>query len=175
MFEKVCAFLADERTKKVGLTYVEVNLSIYQLIAGNTIEQFKEAMDKYGVTPDQINLEITESGSVSTSHALLTNIDELKELGFKFSLDDYGTGYSNLTYIISMDFTNIKSDKGLLWDANKNENSRILLTDTIQMMRRLGFNVIQEGVENREQLDLVVNAGANLIQGYYFSKPVPAG
>lgn len=175
VFEKVCAFLADERTKKVGLTYVEVNLSIYQLIAGNTIEQFKEAMDKYGVTPDQINLEITESGSVSTSHALLTNIDELKELGFKFSLDDYGTGYSNLTYIISMDFTNIKSDKGLLWDANKNENSRILLTDTIQMMRRLGFNVIQEGVENREQLDLVVNAGANLIQGYYFSKPVPAG
>lgn len=173
VFEKVCAFLANERTKKVGLTYVEVNLSIYQLIVGNTIEQFKEAMGKYNVTPDQINLEITETGSVGNSAALLNKIDELKELGFKFSLDDYGTGYSNLTYIINMDFTNIKSDKGLLWDADNNENSKILITDTIQMMRRLGFNVIQEGVETKEQLDLVVNAGANLIQGYYFSKPVP--
>ena len=173
VFEKVCAFLADERTKALGLHYIEVNLSIFQLLVGNTIEEFKKIMKKYGITSDQINLEITETGSFSNSNSLINAIDSLKELGFEFSLDDYGTGYSNLTYIISMDFLNIKSDKGLLWDSDHNENSKILLIDTIKMMRRLGFNVIQEGVETKAQLNLVVDAGANLIQGYYFSKPVP--
>lgn len=173
VFEKVCSFLADERTKSAGLHYIEVNLSIFQLVMGNTIEEFKRIMDKYEITSDQINLEITESGSFSSSNSLVNSIDDLKKLGFAFSLDDYGTGYSNLTYIINMDFLNIKSDKGLLWDADRNEKSRIMLIDTIKMMRRLGFNVIQEGVETKAQLDLVVEAGANLIQGYYFSKPVP--
>ena len=104
--------------------------------------------------------------------AVLPVINEMKNAGFTFSLDDYGTGYSNLTYIISMDFLNIKSDKGLLWDADKNRNSRMLLGDTIRMLRRLGVNVIQEGVETKYQLDFVLEAGANLIQGFYFSQPL---
>lgn len=173
VFEKACSFLADERTKSLGLNYLEINLSVYQLIVGNTISKFKELMDEYGISPKQINLEITETGSIGDSNSLKTAIEELKRIGFAFSLDDYGTGYSNLTYIISMDFQNIKSDKGLLWNSDNNDDSKILITDTIQMMRRLGFNVIQEGVETKEQLDLVVDAGANLIQGYYFSKPIP--
>ena len=71
-----------------------------------------------------------------------------------------------------MDFLNIKSDKNLLWDSVKNENSRMLLGDTIRMLRRLGVNVIQEGVETKEQLEFVLEAGANYIQGFYFAKPL---
>jgi len=129
-------------------------------------------MEKYRIDPEQINLEITETASSSVAFSPVGAVKELKEDGFTFSLDDYGTGYSNLTYIIGMDFKNIKSDKNLLWDSMKNENSRMLLGDTIRMLRRLGVNVIQEGVETKEQLDFVLDAGANYIQGFYFSKPL---
>ena len=129
-------------------------------------------MKQYNVTSDQINLEITETASLSAASTVSASINELKNAGFRFSLDDYGTGYSNLTYVIDMDFLNIKSDKGLLWASDNDVNSRHLLMDSIRMMRRLGMNVIQEGVETSEQLDLVLDAGANLIQGYYFSKPL---
>ncbi|MBQ9610659.1 MAG: EAL domain-containing protein [Lachnospiraceae bacterium] len=173
VFEKVCQFITKERTRALGLRYIEVNLSVFQLLVGNTLEHFLEIMKRYGVTSDQINLEITETGSLATSNTMISAINEMQEWGFKFSLDDYGTGYSNLSYIMSMDFLNIKSDKGLLWDADTRESSSIMLTDTIKTIRRLGMNVIQEGVETKEQLDLVVGAGANLIQGYYFSKPLP--
>ena len=172
VFEEVCAFLADKRVQRLHLDYIEVNLSIYQLIMGNTLDRFREIMKKYDIEPEQINLEITETASVNASSSPISVINEMKNAGFTFSLDDYGTGYSNLTYIISMDFLNIKSDKGLLWDADKNRNSRMLLGDTIRMLRRLGVNVIQEGVETKYQLDFVLEAGANLIQGFYFSQPL---
>ena len=172
VFEEVCAFLAEKRVKRLGLDYIEVNLSIYQLIMGNTLERFREIMKQYDIKPEQINLEITETASVNAASSPIGVINDMKNAGFTFSLDDYGTGYSNLTYIISMDFLNIKSDKGLLWDADKNKNSRMLLGDTIRMLRRLGVNVIQEGVETKYQLDFVLNAGANLIQGFYFSQPL---
>lgn len=171
VFEKVCAFIADERFKKLGLKYIEINLSLYQLVFSDTLIRFDEIMKSYGVTSDQINLEITESASLTSYSGISTSISALKSAGFSFSLDDYGTGYSNLTNIVNMDFLNIKSDKGLLWSTDN--NSKRLLVDSIRMMRRLGMNVIQEGVETGEQLDLVLNAGANLIQGYYFSKPLP--
>ena len=172
VFEEVCAFLADKRVQRLHLDYIEVNLSIYQLIMGNTLDRFREIMKQYDIEPEQINLEITETASVNASSSPISVINEMKNAGFTFSLDDYGTGYSNLTYIISMDFLNIKSDKGLLWDADKNRNSRMLLGDTIRMLRRLGVNVIQEGVETKYQLDFVLEAGANLIQGFYFSQPL---
>ena len=172
VFEEVCAFLAEKRVKRLGLEYVEVNMSIYQLIMGNTLERFREIMKRYDIRPEQINLEITETASVNAASSPIGVINDMKQAGFSSSLDDYGTGYSNLTYIISMDFLNIKSDKGLLWDADKNRNSRMLLGDTIRMLRRLGVNVIQEGVETKYQLDFVLNAGANLIQGFYFSQPL---
>ncbi len=172
VFESVCRFMETKEFKDLKLKYIEVNLSIYQLILSNTKEQFEKSMSDHGIKPDQINLEITESASLSAASTVAASIEELKKAGFHFSLDDYGTGYSNLTNIVNMDFLNIKSDKGLLWASDNDSNSKKLLMDSIRMMRRLGMNVIQEGVETKEQLDLVLDAGANLIQGYYFSKPL---
>ncbi|MBP3238833.1 MAG: GGDEF domain-containing protein [Lachnospiraceae bacterium] len=172
VFDKVCQFLRRERPQRFGLQYVEVNLSTYQLLTDDTASHFYSTMRKYGISPSQINLEITESASFHESEALKRNVERLRDLGFTFSLDDFGTGYSNLTYVINTDFENIKSDKGLLWEM-ENTKSRTLLLETIRMMRSLGLDVVQEGVETREQLELVVGAGANKIQGYYFSKPLP--
>lgn len=168
MFEAVCCFIEEHPLEQLGLEFIDVNLSVYQLLASDTVELFTRAMRVHDVKASQINLEITESASFGGSDTVKRRIDELIELGFLFSLDDFGTGYSNLISMTKMNFTNIKSDKGLLWDAD-NKSSRFLLCDTIKMLRRQSLNVVQEGVETQEQLELVLGVGANYIQGDFFS------
>ena len=97
----------------------------------------------------------------------------LRTMGYTFSLDDFGTGYSNLVQLIRSSYKNVKMDKSLLWDAERNENTARLLDSLIHVIRSLGYNVIQEGVETPAQLDRTVASGGNLIQGYYFSRPLP--
>lgn len=173
VFEKVCHFISGESFKGLGLNFVEINLSIYQLIDGDCVSEFEKIMKKYNVRPDEINLEITETGSANNFEGVQNQIYSLMDMGIEFSLDDFGKGYSNLDYIVNNRFVNIKSDKGLLWNSDKSSKSRIMLEDSIGMIRRLNMNLIQEGVETAEQLKMVTDAGANYIQGYYFSKPLP--
>ncbi len=171
VFEKVCKFFHENQPGKFGLKEIEVNLSIFQLYVDDTDILFRNIMEKYGVTSKQINLEVTESASLTDNEIVRSHYENLRRLGFTFSLDDFGTGYSNLIQVIHNDFKNIKSDKGLLWDT-KNPNSHKFLVETINLIRKFRLDVIQEGVETKEQLDLVLKAGANKIQGYYFSKPL---
>ncbi len=173
VLEKVCQVIASPQVQKMGLDYIAVNLSIHQMSAENFVDRVKEIMDKYGVTSKQIVFEITETASNGLIQSRISKVQELMDAGFEFSLDDYGTGYSNLSFVTNLDFLNIKSDKALLWDSKKNKNSKIILEDSIRMIRKLDCNVIQEGVETKEQYDFVVSSGANYIQGYYFSRPLP--
>ncbi len=173
VFEKVCEFIASEECKKLGLRYIDVNLSLYQLVVGDVPQKFDEIMKKYGVTPDMINLEITESAQIEGQGTIAAGIGELKEVGFKFSLDDFGTGYANISDMVAMRFDCIKSDKGLLWDSETNSAAKNILCSYIKIIRNLGIDLVQEGVESKEQLDLVTKAGANYIQGYYFCRPLP--
>ena len=119
-----------------------------------------------------INLEITETAATFESADFGKTLEELMEMGFSLSLDDYGTAYSNIENVLSVNYKNIKIDSKILWDSDSNVNSRNLLGSTIASFRKMGNNIIQEGVETKEQLDFVTEAGANLIQGYYFSKPL---
>ncbi|MCQ2527755.1 MAG: GGDEF domain-containing phosphodiesterase [Saccharofermentans sp.] len=172
VFEDVCRFIRDN-AQKLGIEYIEINLSLYQLLNSNISEEFSAIMKKYGVKPSQINLELTETVSPDLSNTVAESIDKIRNLGISFSLDDYGTGYSNLQYLVKMDFANIKIDKFLLWNAVKSDSSAIIFRDSSGLMRKLGMDVIQEGVEDKEQLDMSIAAGASYIQGYYFSKPLP--
>ena len=119
-----------------------------------------------------INLEITETAASFESADFGKTLEELMEMGFSLSLDDYGTAYSNIENVLTVNYKNIKIDSKILWDSDSNVNSRNLLGSTIASFRKMGNNIIQEGVETKEQLDFVTEAGANLIQGYYFSKPL---
>ena len=120
-----------------------------------------------------INLEITESRYLEEALGFNNFIHSLMAKGFAFSLDDYGTAYSNITNVSSMHYKNIKIDSSILWKSIKDPNTRQLLELTIKTFRNFGNDIIQEGVETKEQLDLVTNAGCNMVQGYYFSKPLP--
>ncbi|MBR1440820.1 MAG: EAL domain-containing protein [Lachnospiraceae bacterium] len=173
VFEKVCRFQQTNHLDELGLKYVEVNLSTFQLASERLEEQFLEILDKYDVPVEFINLEITESASASDNAMLLRTIRKMQKAGFRFSLDDFGTGYSNLSNLLKIDYNNIKIDKSILWSAENGDDAKTILEDNIHTIRKLGLNVVQEGVETRAQLDEIVSLGGNLIQGFFFSKPLP--
>ncbi|MBE7004600.1 MAG: EAL domain-containing protein [Ruminococcaceae bacterium] len=173
VFEEVCRFLRFERDRLQGLEYIELNLSIYQFMYGDLVSRFEEIRRHFGVSVDKLNLEITESASTRETPAITEALERLRALGYTLSLDDFGTGYSNLMQLISSSYKNVKIDKSLLWDAEHNPTTAELLESLIRVIRSLGCNVVQEGVETEAQLGYATDSGSNLIQGYYFSRPVP--
>ncbi len=173
VFEEVCRFLRDNERLSPGLEYVELNLSVYQFLYADLVECFEEIRTRYGVDVGKINLEVTETASIRSVSAVNETMERLRALGYSFSLDDFGTGYSNLHRVINGEYANIKIDKSLLWDAEKNSHSAGLLDGLTGVIRRLGYHVVQEGVETLAQLERVTGCGCDLIQGYLFSPPVP--
>lgn len=173
VIEKVCKDISELHFRELGIKYVELNLSLYQLRNENLKDRILENLIKYNVSSSMINLEITESKDMDEILGFNNFIEALIEKGFSFSLDDYGTAYSNLANVISIQYRNIKIDSSILWKSVEDIHTKQLLELTIKTFRNFGNNVVQEGVETKKQLDLVVAAGANLIQGYYFSKPLP--
>ena len=173
VFEDVCRFLQSKRPLKLGLSYIELNVSVYQFMHDDLVSRFEDIRTRYGVPVEAINLEITETASVSEAAGVKQKMKELRTRGYSFSLDDFGTGYSNLVQLINGGYKNIKMDKSFLWDAEKNEAAARMLDTMIHVIRSLGYNIVQEGVETKAQLERTEASGGNLIQGYYFSRPIP--
>ena len=172
VFREACRFYKKANLESEGLDFVCVNVSVHQLQQDDLAEHFIAIAKEEGVDVKHITLEITESENAESNPILLNQIIALGNAGFKLSLDDYGTGYANLARLTNSDFTSIKMDRSLLLNSTTEKGKR-LLKESIGIMKGFGFNVVQEGVETKEQLDEVISYGADLIQGYYFSKPVP--
>lgn len=172
VLEEVCSFIASDEYKKLGLDYIEVNLSVVQCMRSNLTDEILSIMNRYGVTPRQINLEITETAASYSQDALLDNMEKLNDSGIAFSLDDYGTGYSNMERISTMMFELIKLDKSFVNSVHDNRHD-IVLAHTVSMIKEMGMKIVVEGIETRELLDSFCALGCDYIQGYYFSKPIP--
>lgn len=172
IFDKVCKFIHDNNLKENGIEYIEVNISPVQLIQVDFADRVKSIMEKYGVTPDQINIEITETASIASMSVVKENINKLVEYGISFSLDDYGSGSSNIDYINRMPFKIIKLDKYIVWDAFKNDKAGITLEYTIGMLNALKLLIVAEGVETAEMRDKLTSVGCHYMQGWYYSKAV---
>lgn len=172
VFEEVCAFIQRNDIRTKGLAYIEINVSLYQFMHEGLMEDFGRLRGIYDVPVEQINIEITETASADEAPSVNETMHRMIGAGYTFSLDDYGTGYSNMVRLISSDYKNVKIDKSILWDAEQNESTARLLDNLIRVIRGLGLGVIQEGVETKAQLDRVVSSGCDLIQGFYYSKPL---
>ena len=129
-------------------------------------------LEKYHLKPGQINLEITETAANMAQDIVEENIQILSKEGIYFSLDDYGTGYSNISRIMSLPFRIIKLDKSLA-DKVNDSKMNILLKNTIRMLKEIGMEIVVEGVETKETLHEFTELECDYIQGYYFSKPIP--
>lgn len=175
IFEKVCKFYKENNLQKLGIEYIEVNLSGKQIVDLRLPEQLLACMKQYELSPNCINLEITETAAVEAEDILEQNMKCLQDAGFGFSMDDFGTGYSNLSKMEEVGFDLIKLDKSLIWPCFEegSEGAKVILNSCVDMIHRLGRHIVAEGVETQEQVDMLTEKGVAYLQGYYYSRPLP--
>ena len=173
VFEKVCKFIANHPLERYGMQYIEINLSVIQCGDEHLARDYIDIMDRYKVAPKYINLEITESASTNAKKTLLNNMDDLMKYGVRFSLDDFGTGQSNLNYIVDMPVDIIKFDRSMTNSYFENGKAKHVMEAAIHMIHGMNLEIVSEGIETKEQYETMEDLGISHIQGYYFSKPLP--
>lgn len=173
VFEKVCRFIKENHIQNYGIQYIEVNLSVVQCADERLAATFIEIMQQYEVSPEMINLEITESASLNDKKTLLDNMENLIHYGVAFSLDDFGTGQSNLNYIVEMPVELVKFDREMLKAYFDNGKAKYVMDAAMHMICGMGLKIVSEGIETEKQYRTMEELGISYIQGYYFSKPLP--
>lgn len=171
MFESACKFIHEHDIAKMGISWINVNLSPIQFLRPDLNKRFSKILEKYQVDAEKIHLEITEESMID--YALLQKqIQTMRARGFQFVLDDYGSGYSNVSRLKRCPFINVKLDMEIVRDYF-NAPDKILPT-MVQTFKQMNFTVTAEGVETLEMVESMKNIGCDFLQGYYFSKPLPA-
>lgn len=173
VFEKVCRFFTKEQLEQYGLHYIEVNLSVVQCGYPGLAEDYIGIMEKYQINPRYINLEITESASMAAKKTLLENMRRLMEYGVYFSLDDFGTGQSNLNYIVDMPVNIVKFDREMSQAFFQDDKAKYVMNAAMQMIHGMKLKIVSEGIETEDQYLAMEELNIDYIQGYYFSKPLP--
>ena len=173
VFEKVCKFLSIGEAQKHGLEQVEINVSAAQFDYENPTKFVLYYIDEYKIDPKWINLEITETAAAENRDIMLLNMNRLIEKGVTFSLDDFGTGRSNIDYFVNMPVKNIKFDYSFTRGYFDNDKTKHVLTGMADILHKMDMSVVSEGIETEEQMKVMSDMGVEYIQGYYFSKPVP--
>ena len=174
IFRQVCSFLSENKAKFQVLEYIEVNLSVAQFDNENPARFVEQVLDEYKIEPDWINLEITETASSSARKIVLQNMNRLMKKGVTFSLDDFGTGFSNLDYLVNMPVEIAKFDFSFTQLYFESFKARCVVESVAGLLHRMGLSIVAEGVETKEQLQAMTEMGVDYIQGFYFSRPLQA-
>lgn len=172
LFEQVCELIQKNDLQNTSLEYIEVNLSVIQCMQQDLADKLLMTMKKYDVPPSFINFEITETAASNSESTLLSNMKKLLGENSSFSLDDYGSGYSNINYVLDLPISLIKYDKNMIWSYFDNEKGRVILNYTVNMTKELNLKSLAEGVETEEQYEQIKQLAIEYTQGFYFSKPL---
>ncbi len=172
VLEEVCRFIASDRFKELGLDYIEINLSVAQCMHSDLADKVLEMLKKYDISSDKINLEITETAAARAHNEMRANLDKLAGAGISFSLDDYGTGYSNMRRVIQLPLKIVKLDKSFV-DEQNNPKMWIVLQNTVKMLKDMNMEIVVEGIETEKMVEQFTELNCDYIQGYYYSKPIP--
>lgn len=172
VLEKVCSFIASREFSELGLEYIEINLSVAQCMQADLADKILQIMKRYGVSPDKINLEITETAASYSQNIMMENLEKLTRAGIEFSLDDYGTGYSNIKSVASLPIKIVKLDKTFV-DSENNPRMWIVLKNTIKMLKNMNMHIVVEGIETESLVKKFTDLNCEYIQGYYYSRPIP--
>ncbi|MBR5348822.1 MAG: GGDEF domain-containing protein [Lachnospiraceae bacterium] len=173
VFRSVCRMISANNLYKKGVEYIEINLSTVQCLQSNLSERLMSIIKETQILPQYISLEITETARAVFNKTFSDNIDSLSKNGFSFAIDDYGSGNSNLNYLLHLPFNVLKIDKNILWDAFRESTAMIVLESTISLAHQLGLKIVAEGVEEARHVEKLKELSCDFFQGFYFSKPLP--
>lgn len=172
VLDDVCRFISSDDFNNLGLEYIEINLSVAQCMHNSLVGEVMRILNKYNISADKINLEITETAADNAQNTMMENITALSERGISFSLDDFGTGYSNIRRVASLPLKIVKLDKSFAI-TDDNQKMLIVLQNTIKMLKAMNMEIVVEGVETENLVKQFSDMQCEYIQGYYFSKPIP--
>ncbi|MBU0481949.1 MAG: EAL domain-containing protein [Proteobacteria bacterium] len=154
-------------------TGISINISVKNLHDFDFPGQVKATLDKWGIEPDRLTLEITESSIMADPGRVALVVESLKKLGVRLAIDDFGTGYSSLQYLRQFPAREIKIDKSFVTDMLSNEDNAVIVKSTIDMAHNIGRQVVAEGVEDHETGVLLKRLGCDYLQGFHISHPLP--
>jgi EAL domain-containing protein (putative c-di-GMP-specific phosphodiesterase class I) len=152
---------------------VAVNLSARQFYQTDLVELVQSTLEKSGQPPSILELELTESMIMHEPASAVETMRHLKNLGVSLSLDDFGTGYSSLNYLRRFPVDHLKIDRSFIVDVTSDASAAAMATSVVAIAHSLGIKAVAEGVETREQLELLAACRCVAFQGYLFSKPLP--
>lgn len=172
VIDSVFRFVKEHNLEEMGIEFIEMNLSMIQCMDGKLPDKLRKYLNIYQIKPSFINLEITETATNFDEERLKEQFIKMRNMGFTISIDDYGTGYSNLVRVLEYPINCIKLDKSIVWSAFHNGDNFVTLKNLIAMFHDVNKKVVAEGVESAEQMDALTGLDCDYLQGYYYSKPI---
>jgi diguanylate cyclase (GGDEF)-like protein len=173
VIEEACRKAAHWRARGMRMR-VAVNISGYQMREDDLVERIEAALRRNGINPERFTCEITESVAMEDTKVTQFTFDKMRKAGFHVSIDDFGTGYSSLASLRRLPAAELKIDRAFVIDLEQSEDARSIAKSIINMATALNLRVVAEGVETVGQCELLVAMGCNELQGYLFSRPIPA-
>lgn len=170
VLRKVCFFMKEHCEVLAGDVSISVNFSVIQFMQTDMVDKVKTIIKSYGIPPKLIKIEITESMIADSFDKINTAMNELNDFGISFELDDYGQGYSNISYLINLPFSFVKLDKSIIDNI---ASDQVMIDALVSMFKKLDKILVAEGVETKEQADILESLSCDTIQGYYFARPMP--
>ena len=153
---------------------LSINISSIQYNRSDFVPKILDTIKRYGMDPEELELEITESVLIDDFKLVIQKMYELRDYGIKVSLDDFGTGFSSLSYLRGLPIDTLKIDKSFIDNLSTDEAARVITESIVNMSKRLGFHTVAEGVESEEQLSYLKDISCDLIQGFFLGKPMDA-
>lgn len=174
--ELVCRQIHEWLESGYRVVPVSINISRQTIMQGQKfVDNMEALLDKHGISKDYIQLEVLESGNAEDEGMLINFLDTIRKHGFKLAMDDFGTGYSSLGLLSRTKLDCLKLDKSFFdgWDAKTIESRKILVENIFKLCHSVGAEIVAEGIESEQQVEILRNIGCDVIQGYVFSKPLP--
>ena len=172
-FKRICMFINEHRDLMKKLFNIKVNLSSLDLMRSDCSSHFIRMMDDMDIHHDWIQFEITETVATEYNAGLGMVVDGFMAAGVRLCLDDFGSGYANLNTVMRLPFSAIKIDRTLLFDICNDKKRAMFYQSIVETFHRMGYSIVTEGVETEEEMSLLSSWGVDMIQGYYFSRPLP--
>lgn len=174
VWEKGCQYMAAWK-EKYGITVpVSVNVSRKDIYKQNLPELLTAMIKKYGLSACNLHLEITESAYTENPEQLILTVERLKERGFTVEMDDFGSGYSSLNVLAELPIDILKLDMKFLQNKGEQHKNESIMSSIVQLAKKIDLNVIAEGVEKKNQIEMLKSMKCDMVQGYYYAKPMPA-